>query len=222
MADQTGVLDGYKHNTLIVKGRLSFSSYSAVDEGIFHSMVYEEETETPAVIQRLPLQLISGSPDERSWCPRPRLRSSCDGLVLITVEHPPHIDGDDNDDTTASAIILNPCTRETRRIPLKRFDDFGEVWGIGYDHLNSCHKVVRAPAQGRYSPVRVLSLKTNSWKNTTTYTGFPYRIDTHNQVTANRCPHWMARDSNTRQRHIIYFDASEEDFRTVPLPTQAK
>ncbi|KAJ4844669.1 hypothetical protein Tsubulata_041562 [Turnera subulata] len=214
-------LDGQKHNTLILQERpLSSYSMAKLKEDILHSMVYEAERETP-VMQRLPLQLEFSrhSPDKLPCYLVPRLRGSCDGLVLITGHHPPHVD---EDDATASAIILNPCTRETRRIPLRMYDEAGEVWGIGYDHLNCCHKVVRAPFQGRYYPVRVLSLKINSWKNTTTYTGFSYMIDSRIPVTANRCPHWTALNRDTRQRHIIYFDASEEDFRTVPLPTQAK
>ncbi|KAJ4829877.1 hypothetical protein Tsubulata_013136 [Turnera subulata] len=193
-------LPGNKQNTFILQN----SSRSSHEKKLY-SMVYEDEAETPGIqVQEVPLQ--SGF----SGC---SVKSSCDGLVLITVQHP-------NDDAiSASAIILNPFTRETKTIPLKRLQEGQEVWGIGYDHLNRCYKVVRAPASGKYSPVQVLSLETNSWKNTTTYTGFPYHIVFRNPVTANRCPHWIASNANrdTRERHIIYFDASEEDFRTVPL-----
>ncbi|KAJ4823214.1 hypothetical protein Tsubulata_013988 [Turnera subulata] len=220
-------LQGYKHNSLILKSR-SLSSHSLVYDEIFYSMVYEEETETPVLMHGLPLQLGFSScntPDKRSYL-QVRLRSSCDGLVLVTVQHAPHIDEDDDDDdhATSSAIVLNPCTREIKRIPLERFDEYGEVWGIGYDHLNCCYKVVRAPYRGSWwsPPVQVLSLKTNSWKNTDTYTDFLYEIDSRKPVTTNRCPHWTAFHRDTRRRHIIYFDASKEDFRTVPLPTQAK
>ncbi|KAJ4829874.1 hypothetical protein Tsubulata_013133 [Turnera subulata] len=194
---------GHKHNTLILQNN------SGPCHEKLYSMVYEEETETPGIhVKELPLPALGFS--------RLSAKSSCDGLVLITVPHPPAVG--DNDDVVASAIILNPFTREMKIIPLKRYNEGWEAWGIGYDHVNCCYKVVRAPSHGRYSPVQVFSLKTNSWKNTTTHAGFLYEITSRNLVTVNRCPHWIAR--KRRERHIIYFDASVEDFRTVPPPTQ--
>ncbi|KAJ4829875.1 hypothetical protein Tsubulata_013134 [Turnera subulata] len=213
-------LHRHKHITFILQNNYSGSCHEKL-----YSMVYEEGRETPGIqVQELrlpPLGFCRCSFYQISshYRPLPRLKSSFDGLVLITVQHPPLTD--DNDGTIASsAIILNPFTREMKRIPLKSYDEGGEVWGIGYDHLNRCYKVVRAPSHGRYSPVQVLSLRTNSWR--TTITGFLYEITPRNPVTANRSSHWIASNRNTRQHHIIYFDASEEDFRIVPPPpTQA-
>ncbi|KAJ4832432.1 hypothetical protein Tsubulata_028490, partial [Turnera subulata] len=172
----------------------------------------DDETEEETIIQMRTMPLPLELNNEQT---KLQLSGSCDGLVLIIFHRPM--------DDDACVIISNPSTREFKRIdiplPESAADD---AWGIGYDHLNCCYKLVRAPFLRDDSPVQVFSLKTNSWKTTASFDDFLYRTRCSDPVTANRCPHWKASYRKTKQIHIIYFDPSQEDFRVVPLPNEAK
>ncbi|KAJ4845494.1 hypothetical protein Tsubulata_036200 [Turnera subulata] len=249
--------DIIKHNTLITAD----SSYRVVYQerrcklrpkkrrrrSKFVSNKAYSEAETIDVLDdQLPNLFPNDQPDR--FIPKHFVRSSCDGLVLITVHpedafpelddpaHPedasPELDdyheeedywemGDDyRDQEEEYLLIYNPTTRECKRVGVPPPSCYYlDAWGIGYDHISQSYKVVRAPPSGVGTPVQVLSLKTDSWKTTTPFDDIVYRIQQDfKPVTANRCPHWAVIKTKTDDQLIIYFDPSEEIFKVMPPP----
>ncbi|KAJ4845492.1 hypothetical protein Tsubulata_036198 [Turnera subulata] len=206
--------DIIEQNTLIATG----SSYRVVYQSKLHSKQkrrskFVSEAETITVLDELP-KLFPNQPDK--FIPWHRVRSSCDGLLLITAHY--------RDREEDYLLIYNPTTRECKRVGALRPSNYHhmDAWGIGYDHTSQSYKVVRAPSSMVGTPVQVLSLKTDSWKTTTPFDDFLYKIqEERNPVTANRCPHWVVTKRNTDQqdRTIIYFDPSEEIFKVMPPPS---
>ncbi|KAJ4827098.1 hypothetical protein Tsubulata_042878 [Turnera subulata] len=186
------------------------------------------EAERIVVLDELP-KLFPNQPDK--FIPSHSVRSSCDGLVLITA-HPeitldPEDDPEEEEEEDYSEmeddywgqqenylLIYNPTTRECKRVGvLPPSYHHSDAWGIGYDHISQSYKVVRAPCSVVGTPVQVLSLKTDSWKTTTPFDDFLYKIrGDRNPVTANRWPHWVVTKRNTDQLEwiIIYFHPEAE------------
>ncbi|KAJ4834376.1 hypothetical protein Tsubulata_041186 [Turnera subulata] len=145
-----------------------------------------------------------------------RVRSCCDGLLLLTLQAPRR---------PTSALVWNPAISEFIDIPAPpSAHNPTAIWGMGYDALGHDYKVVRAPSEYK-DPSRqaeVFSLKTKVWKTIDYPGGCWYYISMKKPVTANRNPHWIASIWGRDDRVVLCFDASEEKFVEVCTPAEAK
>ncbi|KAK4259324.1 hypothetical protein QN277_005666 [Acacia crassicarpa] len=128
-----------------------------------------------------------------------------------------------------SFLLLNPATREVRKVP-KLTNDHGCFCrvesGFGYNHVVRDYKIVtihRVMCRNRYDlacvdVVEVFSLRTGSWKEVEF--GIIRSIDLHSKsVTVNGAMFWLGWDCRDLRGVIVSFDLKTEVFTLISIPS---
>ncbi|GMP96426.1 hypothetical protein CsSME_00045082 [Camellia sinensis var. sinensis] len=140
---------------------------------------------------------------------------SCDGLLLML-------------DICFSCILVNPSTRESRKLPKSSFSESKfhlNSYGLGHDSSNDDYKVVRISnhdqdANCADNMVSVYTLRTNLWRR---IEGSPYDHTVHGPsrgILVRGALHWLARKGvgSNKSTIIVSFDLADENFRDMPSP----
>ncbi|KAG5554860.1 hypothetical protein RHGRI_012430 [Rhododendron griersonianum] len=137
---------------------------------------------------------------------------SCDGLVLML-------------DRGFRCCLVNPSTRESRKLPLSPFTSYSGFtdYGFGYDSsiddykvVNICYYDEEADAGSADNVVGVYALKTNSWRR---IENSPYDhscFGHHSGAFVCGALHWVARKG--MDDVIVALVLADEKFRTLPSP----
>ncbi|KAK2984432.1 hypothetical protein RJ640_014838 [Escallonia rubra] len=153
-----------------------------------------------------------------SWS---QLWGSFDGLTLVSNEE-------------GTVFLINPSTRECRRLPVSPFalDPLAchIMYGFGYDLCSDDYKVVTLSyydTDNEHEPdcadmfVNVYTLKNNSWKRVRN-SPYDHAVPLLSMgVFVNGCVHWLGSRVSDYSTAIAAFDLADEEFREVAPPTDA-
>ncbi|OMO80790.1 hypothetical protein CCACVL1_12753 [Corchorus capsularis] len=158
-------------------------------------------------------------PEDNKLCSKTlHLFNTCHGLVCVAHQ--------------GSLYVWNPTTRECRQVTECVANQ--DLFGIGFDPVSDDYKIMVAPSRRyfrcqSYQVPKVFSLKNNSWRLVQGFPdrSFPYEISygTH-ATTINEIAHWDATEkiicwanrTIQRKKRIVYFDFTNEEMGTLPLP----
>ncbi|KAI9127383.1 hypothetical protein K1719_001942 [Acacia pycnantha] len=197
-------------------------SYRNDESSLLCLLRFEKET---VEVERLPAM--------DSVRPVTALIGSSNGLLCVKLghsipDHPP------------SLFLLNPATREERRVPLStKYDDDTDIYyhffGFGYSLVVRDYKIVRIhgttihriwinhnqitlPFIVDVERVEVFSLRTGSWKEVEFSVKRKVRIKSK-PVTVNGAIFWLGWEVDERRGLIVSFDLAMEVFTLIPMPS---
>nr|XP_008388904.2 putative F-box protein At3g21120 [Malus domestica] len=126
------------------------------------------------------------------------------------------------------AVLFDPFKVEVLPLPMIDVQDPKErygVYGMGFDHLTSTHKIIRVYVNTQNNmEAQVIVLGTSSWRKIRSVP--PYLLSTSTRLlSANGDMHWLIHlvdeFSNKTESHIISFDFKKEEFYCTPHPIQS-
>ncbi|XP_068341600.1 putative F-box protein At1g46984 [Pyrus communis] len=126
------------------------------------------------------------------------------------------------------AVLFDPFKGEVLPLPMIDVQDPKErygVYGMGFDHLTSTHKIIRVAVNTQNNmEAQVLVLGTSSWRKIPSVP--PYLLSTSTSLlSANGDMHWLIHlvdeFSSKTESCIISFDFKKEEFYCTPHPIQS-
>lgn len=141
-----------------------------------------------------------------------RVWGSSDGLLLVS------------DEGNSNLILLNPSTRECKKLPTCPFfhalvgvgEFVAYAYGIGYDSCTDGYEVVMLSYSGlsHITIVAVYSLRNDAWRRLRDFPSMLMRYTCG--VLFNGCLHWLGWRAGSFA--IVAINLPDEIFKEVPLP----
>ncbi|KAI9127200.1 hypothetical protein K1719_001759 [Acacia pycnantha] len=216
------ITEHYHHSAHNNRLLICHVSYRNDESSLLCLLRFEKET---VEVERLPAM--------DSVRPVTALIGSSNGLLCVKLghsipDHPP------------SLFLLNPATREVRRVPLStKYDDDTDIYyyfsGFGYSPVVKDYKIVRIHGTRIYriwmnhnqisfpftvdvERVEVFSLRTGSWKEVEFGVKRKVRIKSK-PVTVNGAIFWLGWEVADRRGLIVSLDLAMEVFTLIPMPS---